>query len=200
MDDIEFFFDCSCVWAWFALAYYDRAVARHGLPLRLRPVTMDVVLHTVNRAALEPEAAVRSRYFAAEIGEWTHFLGLALADPVPQPPASHRCMRACAAAGYHGRLPEFAGAAFAALWQDGRDLDSPLVLTELWTHLGLPASLLAQELDAPGPARQLDADTRELMERGGFGVPTFCFGGQLYFGADSVPLLERAVRRRLRAI
>lgn len=200
MDEIEFFFDCSCVWACFALAYHDRAVARHGLPLRLRPVTMDMVLRTVNRAALEPEAAVRSRYFAAEIGEWAHFLGMVLADPVPRPAASQRCMRACAAADYHGRLADFVGAAFAALWQQGRDLDSPAVLTGLWTDLGLPAPLLAQDLDAPGPARQLDANTRELMERGGFGVPTFGFGGQLYFGADSVPLLERAVRRRLRAI
>lgn len=199
MSEVEFFFDCACVWAYFGLAHFNRSVARHGLALRPRPVDMTQVFRTVNQAYLEPQAEVRRRYFAADLREWAHFLNIPLVDPTPEPIPSADCMRACVAAEHQGRLPEFMVATFEALWTQGRDVGDCEVLLDLWAGLGLSKSLLAEELAAPGPRRHLESNTRELMRRGGFGVPTFFFGEQMFFGADSVPLLELAVRRSLRA-
>jgi 2-hydroxychromene-2-carboxylate isomerase len=54
----------------------------------------------------------------------------------------------------------------------------------------------AEGLAWPGIAAELAANTRELTERGGFGVPTFFLGDAMFFGNDAIPLLERAVTIR----
>ncbi len=43
---------------------------------------------------------------------------------------------------------------------------------------------------------QLEANTDELMRRGGFGSPTIFIGDDMYFGNDRLPLLAEALRRR----
>jgi|KBSSwiStaDraftv2_1062776.scaffolds.fasta_scaffold133180_3 2-hydroxychromene-2-carboxylate isomerase len=200
MTPVELFFDCSCVWAYIGIAHFERVVAPHAAPLILRPVNMAELFRHVNRSALEPQAEVRTRYFARDVEEWAYFLDLPLVDPARTPNPSESCMRACVAAGRQGRMRPFAEACFEAAWLNGRELTDPEVIADAWARAGLPAGLLREELAATGAATVLDANTRELMARGGFGVPTFAFGSDLFFGADSVPLLELQVRRRLKGI
>jgi 2-hydroxychromene-2-carboxylate isomerase len=38
--------------------------------------------------------------------------------------------------------------------------------------------------------------TQALIDRGGFGVPTFFVGDDMYFGNDRLPLVRDAVLRR----
>jgi 2-hydroxychromene-2-carboxylate isomerase len=197
---IELFFDCSCAWAYMGLVNFDRFVARHGIPLTLRPVDMMQVFNTVNRGYLVPEAEIRRRYFAADLREWARFLNIPMADPTPAATGSEACMRACVAASRQDRLRDFAAAAFEALWVHGRDLGDTSVLGDLWTGLGLPETLLKEELAAAGAGNELKSNTQELMARGGFGVPTFFLEDELFFGNDTLQLLELKLRRRLLAI
>jgi 2-hydroxychromene-2-carboxylate isomerase len=86
----------------------------------------------------------------------------------------------------------------SAVFALGRDLGDRDVLAEIWRETGLPASVFDEGLDWPDIATELDANTSELMARGGFGVPSFTVGDAIYFGNDAVPLVAQRVGERRR--
>ena len=191
MVEIELFFDCSCVWAYLGVAHVARLEGPEAR-LRWRPVLAEEVYDTVNPAARWPLSQVKEAYYRRDLVQWADYLGLPLAADPPPSADMRDCMLACVAAGRWERAGAFARLALAEAWAKGADLGDRTVIASLWAKAGLPASVLAESLAWPGVAEELGANTRELMERGGFGVPTFFIGDDMYFGNDSVPLVERA--------
>jgi len=193
---IEGFFDCSCVWAWLAFEHAGWFAEQAGVAIRWRPVLAKDVFAQVNRAVHWPLPEAKQAYYAKDLPLWADYLGLALADDLPEPEDMIPCMLACVAAGRWGRLEAFAGGAMAGAFTHGRDLGDRAVLSKIWSEAGLPPATFEEGLAWPDIAAELAANTRELMERGGFGVPTFFLGDAMFFGNDSLPLLERAVAVR----
>ena len=191
MIEIEAFFDCSCVWAYLGMAHVSRLEGPEA-QLRWRPVLAEQLFDTVNPAARWPLSQVKDAYYRHDLAQWAEYLGLPLAADPPPATDMRDCMLACVAAGRWQRAGAFASLALAAAWADGADLSDRGVLAALWAQAGLPPAVLAESLAWPGVAEELQANTRELMERGGFGVPTFFIGDDMYFGNDSVPLVECA--------
>lgn len=191
--EIETFFDCSCVWAYLAFEHLDRFHARSGVKVRWRPVLAAEVFDQVNRAVHWPMPEVKQAYYQRDLMVWADYLGLAIADKPAEPADMSSCMRACVAAARWDRLKTFARTAMNAAFAHGRDLGDRAVLAEIWREAGLPETLFEECLAWPEVAAQLAANTRELTSRGGFGVPTFFVGRDMYFGNDAVPLVEKAV-------
>ena len=77
-------------------------------------------------------------------------------------------------------------AVYAHLWGEGRDAEAPESLEKLGARLGL--SDVSGALADPAIKNQLRANTDEAISRGVFGVPTFAFGGELFWGDDATPL------------
>ena len=73
--------------------------------------------------------------------------------------------------------------------QFGRDE----VLAEART-LGLDLARLESDLDSPELAQEHEQRILEVESRGAFGVPTFFYGDDLYWGNDRLVLLEAALR------
>jgi len=196
--EVEVFFDCSCVWAWLAFEQVGKLSDAAGVAVRWRPVLTRDVFETVNPAVEWPMSEVKQEYYRRDLELWADCLGLSLRDDPSRQPETSLCMLACVAAGRWGGLETFARLAFEAAWAQGRDLGDRGVLEGLWNQAGLPVSVFEAGLNWPDIAAELRANTRELMERGGFGVPTFFLGDDMFFGNDAVPLLERAVGERLK--
>ena len=189
---IEGFFDCSCVWAWLAFEHAGRFAAATGQAIAWRPVLAADVFGQVNRAVHWTMPEVKQAYYRRDLALWAGYLGLNLAADLPEPVDMTDCMRACVAAGRWGRLETYARAAMDAAFAQSRDLADRAVLAEIWCVSGLPEATFEEGLAWPGIAGELAANTRELTSRGGFGVPTFFLGDDMFFGNDSIPLLERA--------
>jgi len=196
--EVEAFFDCSCVWAYLAFEHLGRFRTRSGVKVRWRPVLAAQVFDQVNRAVRWPMSEVKQAYYRGDLTLWADYLGLELAAEPAEPADMASCMRACVAAARWDRLEPFARAAMDAALAHGRDLGDLAVLAGIWSEAGLPAPLFEQGLVWPEIAAELDANTRELTARGGFGVPTFFVGTDMFFGNDSIPLVEKAVGDRTR--
>ena len=69
---------------------------------------------------------------------------------------------------------------------EGKDPSTPEGLAELGEKLGVEnAEALAS---APAPKDLLRTNTDEALARGVWGVPTLLIGGELFWGADSLPM------------
>jgi 2-hydroxychromene-2-carboxylate isomerase len=195
---VDFFFDCSCVWAWLAAAHLERRVAADDVTIGWRPVLAADVFRQVNPVARWSMPEIKQAYYRRDAVHWADMLQLPLAENPAASGDSESCMLACVAAGRWGRLEDFARNAMSAAFADGRDLGDPGVLAEVWRQSGLPPRTFEEGLASPDVATELAANTRELMARGGFGVPSFTIGDAIYFGNDAVPLVAQAVSDRRR--
>lgn len=73
------------------------------------------------------------------------------------------------------------------VFERGGDPSTPGGLRELGTELGVSDPETAAT--APAAKDHLRANTAEAVSRGVWGVPTFEVGGELFWGADSFPMM-----------
>jgi len=87
-----------------------------------------------------------------------------------------------------GATPAHVHAVFDCIWKEGRDVNEPATFQALAGQLGVsePDALIAQ----PEVKQRLIANTERAVARGVYGVPTFDFGGELFWGSDSIDLMN----------
>jgi 2-hydroxychromene-2-carboxylate isomerase len=79
-------------------------------------------------------------------------------------------------------------AVFDCIWKEGRDVNEPATFAALAAQLGVAD---AQALIArPEVKQKLIANTERAVTRGVYGVPTFDFAGELFWGADTIPMMN----------
>jgi 2-hydroxychromene-2-carboxylate isomerase len=73
------------------------------------------------------------------------------------------------------------------VFEQGKDPSTPEGLKQLGSQLGVgdPEALAV----APSAKDRLRTNTEEAMARGVWGVPTLLIGGELFWGADSFPMM-----------
>lgn len=79
-------------------------------------------------------------------------------------------------------------AVFDAVWQENLDFAQAENFAALAARLGMTNG---QELIAqPQVKQQLIANTERALARGVYGVPTFDFGGELFWGSDTIAMMN----------
>jgi 2-hydroxychromene-2-carboxylate isomerase len=79
-------------------------------------------------------------------------------------------------------------ALFDCVWKDGRDVNEPATFQALAAQLGVNDA--AALIGRPEVKQQLIANTERAVARGVYGVPTFDFAGELFWGSDSIALMN----------
>lgn len=201
---LECFFDCSSPWTYLGFHSLEGLARRLAIEVIWKPILVGGVFNKVNLQAYarreRPEVPRKNEYELKDMLDWARFLGLTIHFPPKcgHPVNSVRCMRACIAVQPQGLLPVFARAAFEALWRDGRDLASDETLTDICRVAGVGAGWVLEAIARQELKDALRANTDELIERNGFGSPTFFVDDEdMYFGNDRIVLVEAAVRRVL---
>ena len=81
---------------------------------------------------------------------------------------------------------------FKAYWTEGKDISSDDCLDEIVTSLAVQAKDFLEFIALPKTKERLVNNTQELMDRKGFGSPTFFLNKyDMYFGNDRIQLIEK---------
>lgn len=105
-----------------------------------------------------------------------------------------RCLTIAEHANSIGKLAPFVIAASRASWGEGLDVRRDAVLRPICEQAGLAWSdCIAAEANA-GYRQRVEDNTARLAELGQWGVPTFMFRGEAYWGQDRIVDLEAALR------
>lgn len=199
MPTLEFFFDCSSPWTYFAFRTVPPVCAATGTRILWKPFLVGVVFNQVNDSVYrlrEHAGSPKMRYLSKDIQDWARHLGLRIAFPPPVFPVnSARAMRGALLALERGILEPYAEAVFAAYWSGLQDISQAHILLEIWQRLGQPGTGFLETIDSEPYRQRLKDNTDELIRRGGFGTPTFFIdGADMYFGGDRLPLIEKRLR------
>ena len=87
----------------------------------------------------------------------------------------------------------FHAAIFPAMWAHGRNLGDPAEIQKVLDEAGLDGRALLEATQDPAVKDALRANTDEAVARGAFGVPTFVVGDELFWGADHMLFVEKAL-------
>ena len=89
-------------------------------------------------------------------------------------------------------IEEYLEKVFKAYWTEGKDISSDACLNEIVTSLSTKADDFLEFIALPETKERLVKNTQELMDRKGFGSPTFFLEKEdMYFGNDRIQLIEK---------
>jgi 2-hydroxychromene-2-carboxylate isomerase len=91
-------------------------------------------------------------------------------------------------------IEEYLEKVFKAYWNEGKDISSDDCLNEIVTSLSVQAEDFLEFIALPETKERLVKNTQELMDRKGFGSPTFFLDKEdMYFGNDRIQLIEKKI-------
>jgi len=172
---------------------HDDLAARHGRPVRWRPILLGVIFQTTGSAPLTLQAPAKAAYYKVDFARSARFLGVPYRLPGKFPLPTQQAARAYY--WLHGQdcalARAFAHATYQALFVDDRDISAPETVLDIAAGLGVDRAALAAALAGPELKERLKTEVESAIAAGVFGSPTVIVDGEMFFGVDRLPQLER---------
>ncbi len=192
---LEFWFDFSSPYAFFAAREIEALAARVGREARWRPFLLGALFGATGMAPLTHQP-LRGDYGRRDWDRMARRAGTKFAIPEFFPVAAQAPSRMF----LHleetdpERAVPFARAQFEALFSQGKDISKPEVAAEVGVKLGLDAEALVEAAQAPDVKQKLRDATAEAEQRGVFGAPFFFADGEPFWGSDRLKMVEDWLR------
>jgi 2-hydroxychromene-2-carboxylate isomerase len=193
---LEFFFDYGSPYSYLANHRLPGLVERTGVELRYRPMLLGGVFKATGNQSpmMEPIAAKRS-YSGLALRRSAEAYGAEFRANPHFPINTLMLMRSAVAAQHLSVFDAFHRCVYPAFWVEGLDLGDEAVLAKLLADAGLDADAIAEARSRDDVKGELRRTTDEAVQRGAFGAPTFFLGDEMFFGADHLFFVERALER-----
>ena len=187
MPTVDFFFSFRSPYSYLAGPRAFRLPERFNIELvyrGVRPmVTRGVPLPAVKRLYILTDAKREADWLGMPFGN--------IFDPLGE--GALRCLHVAEYAAELRVAPAFVLAASRAIWAEGRDVAEDDVLRRLCDGAGLDWAGCRQAVEDPRFRARIEENARLLGELGQWGVPTFVFQGEAFWGQDRIVDLERAL-------
>ncbi len=197
MPHYEFIFDFGSPNAYMAYHVLPQVEERTGIAFDAVPVLLGGVFKaTNNQPPMVAMQGIKNKPEYAQL-EMQRFLkkhGLAKFQFNPHFPINTlQIMRGAVAAKMDGFLDDYLSAMFRFMWEEGRKMDDPEVIALALDEAGLDSAQILQRSQTDGVKQQLIKNTADAVERGVFGIPTFFVGDEMFFGKDSLSIVEEQI-------
>ena len=186
------YFDFNSPYAYLAAARIEDMIPGTGW----KPIAFPVMLYELGR--LEAAMARDPAPVVAEVSRRAADRGLPPFNP-PQAWPLHAWslapLRAALVAGDSGRMREFCGAAFNAMFVEGRSLAEPDTVRDVARAAGLDPADVEQGIQRPEIKERLKDNTNAALAWGVTGIPTVAIGHVLFWGDDRLEEAAAAAGR-----
>ena len=193
---IEFYFDFSSPYGYFASVRIDDLAARFGRRVAWKPIMIGAAFKESGNRPLV-EQPIKGDYSRHDWRRLARLLDVAWVLPEPFPIATLAAARAFwwLAEGDAALAKRFARAAFHAYFADGRDISKAETVAEVAASLDIDGPALLAAVRDPAIKERLKRETDEAIKRGVFGSPFVFVDGEGFWGADRLWMVERWLER-----
>ncbi len=190
---IRFYFDFVSPYSYLAATQIEALAERSGASIDYRPIHVGTLMARVGNRPTTIECAAKRNYAMGDLARWAQRLQVPVVmNPLFGKLDTRPLLTAAIAAKELGQARAAIQALFAGMW------------VEQCTFAGDEAMLTLLERHAVPDAAAIVAlgkERREALEAlidaaeadGAFGVPSFVYAGQLFFGNDRMMFLEEAL-------
>ncbi|MGH7588585.1 MAG: 2-hydroxychromene-2-carboxylate isomerase, partial [Gemmatimonadota bacterium] len=193
---VRLYFDFISPYSYLALTQVERFGEEHGIAWTVRPILYAAVLE--RRGLIGPaEEPVKRDYTTRDIVRAADRLGVPLVGPPAHPFNSLAALRTLCVFQDDPRALRLAMRLSILCWGEGQPLTHPETLIAAVDEFGLLTDRLADRIASPEIKERLRANTEEALDAGVFGVPTFVWEGELFWGHDRMAHLADRLEGRL---
>ena len=197
---IEFYFDCSSPWTYLAFVEILPLSQRQNVEIIWKPMLVGGVFNSVNKDVYEFRKnpnPLKLDYSSSDLDLWAKHRKIEISMPKVFPVNSVKAMRGCLFAMQENCLPLFAQKVFEAYWGEGLDISDETIITNIAEEVDLYPQDFKQYIYSQEAKDLLMSNSSQLIEKKGFGSPTFFYKDQMFFGNDRLHLLEEVIRKEL---
>jgi 2-hydroxychromene-2-carboxylate isomerase len=195
---IDYYLAPQSPWTYFGHARWVQMAQQAGATVRIMPVDLGgQIFPATGGLPVGQRSPQRQAYRMVELQRFSHFLQMPL-NLKPQffPVAGDDAARLIIAVDQHDGVDaalKVCGAVLAAVWVQERDIANASVLQEILHEQGIAADRWTA---AQGPAAQdaYMAYTRQALDVGVFGAPSFVVNGEIFWGQDRLEFLQRRLQ------
>ncbi len=196
MNTVRVYLDFVSPYTYLALAQADRFASQHEVAWQVRPVVYGVLLdHAGLVGPVETEA--KRRYTFRDVARAAQLLQVPMVGPPAHPFRSLEALRLLVAYSDDDLAMPLARGLAAAVWGRGEDLTQTAVLIRVAAAAGATRRPVEELIADPRIKLALRDNTEQAIAHGVFGVPTFEYEGELFWGHDRLPHLAARLRGEL---
>jgi 2-hydroxychromene-2-carboxylate isomerase len=189
---IDFYFDFSSPYGYFAASKIEDIAARHGRTVTWRPILLGAVFKVTGQQPL-PTIPLKGDYAKHDLDRTAKLLNLPFKLPTKFPISTTSPARAF----YHlnNRDPALAKrlalALFVAYFADDVDISSPENTADIAAHAGVDRNEMIEALNDPAVKDRLRHEVDAAVALGVFGSPYIVVDGEPFWGSDRLDQVEK---------
>jgi 2-hydroxychromene-2-carboxylate isomerase len=189
---IDFYFDFSSPYGYFAASKIEDIAARHARTVTWRPILLGAVFKVTGQQPL-PTIPLKGDYAKHDLERTAKLLNLPFKLPTKFPISTTSPARAF----YHlnNRDPALAKrlalALFVAYFADDVDISSPENTAEIAAHAGVDRNEMVEALNDPAVKDRLRHEVDAAVALGVFGSPYIVVDGEPFWGSDRLDQVEK---------
>ena len=186
MKTIDYYMSPGSPWTYLGHGRLGEIARRHGATINVRPADFPAgVFPQSGGLPLPKRAPQRQAYRLVELKRWKEHLRVPLVVQPRHFPVDSNPSGWLICAAPEAKRMALAGDLLAALWKDDRNIADPAVLEEIGRKHGVDGA----------DREKYAAYTREAVDRGVFGAPSYVFRDEIFWGQDRLDFLDRALAR-----
>jgi 2-hydroxychromene-2-carboxylate isomerase len=189
---IDFYFDFSSPYGYFAASKIEDIAARHGRTVNWRPILLGAVFKVTGQQPL-PTIPLKGDYSKRDLERTAKLLNLPFKQPTKFPISTQSPARAF----YYlnNRDPALAKrlalALYVAYFADDVDISSPENTADIAAHAGVDKTEMTAALNDPAVKDRLRHEVDAAVALGVFGSPYIVVDGEPFWGSDRLDQVEK---------
>lgn len=189
---IDFYFDFSSPYGYFAAAKIDALAAKHSRSVIWRPILLGAVFKVTGQQPLST-IPLKGSYAVHDLVRSARWFGVPFRMPGRFPIATTAPCRA-----YYwlqrtdpAAAKRLAQALYRAYFAEDRDISSPEITANVAAKLGHDKNTVLQALGDAAVKERLKSEVDAAIERGVFGSPYMIVDGEPFWGSDRLAQVEQ---------
>jgi 2-hydroxychromene-2-carboxylate isomerase len=190
---IEFYFDFSSPYSYLASEEIEALAERHGRQLQWRPTLLGAVFKQSGGTPLTEGYGPKARYSVRDFSRSAAFIGVPYRHPTVFPVGAVAAARSVLwlQRDEPQQVPAFIHAVFRAFFVSDQNIGESAVVLDIARGLGLDPQRLAAGIQEESIKNALRERVEQSIARGVFGAPTLFIDGEMFWGHDRLPQVER---------
>ena len=197
MKSLEYFFDCSSPWTYLSFRGILDLSKRKDFEIIWKPILVGGIFNSINPSVYESRknpVKEKLEYSQKDLLDWANYRGIEINWPKIFPVNSVKAMRGCFYFIDHGNLELYVEQIFKAYWTNGENISEDEFLERLVEKMEVNPKEFIEFINNSEVKQRLIDNTQNLIDRGGFGSPTFFLDvDDMYFGNDRLQLIEKII-------
>lgn len=191
---VDYYFSPQSPWTYLGHEHFAQIAHAAGTAVRVLPIDLGKVFPVSGGLPLGQRAPQRQAYRLLELQRYSDHLHAPLnLHPKYFPVSSDAASRLIIAVDLNDGADaamKIGGAIFTAVWVRERNIADAEVLAELLAECGLSPERL-QQSRSPDIQRRYEANTRQAIDAGVFGAPSYVIDDELFWGQDRLDFVAR---------